>query len=66
LLIDEDGNLQMTDTPPRQPTAPLARGKSTGLAEGAPGIGLAEDGEAQQNIVCFHVSLSRGFKLISC
>jgi hypothetical protein len=63
LLIDEEGNLQMTDAPPRQPRVPLTRGESTGLGAGGSDIGFqAAGGEEQQNIVGFHVSYSSAFK----
>ena len=62
LLIDEDGNLQMTDAPPRQPKGPLPRGESTGLAAGGSAVGfLAEDNE-QQNMVSLRVTWSHGFR----
>lgn len=31
LVIDDDGNLRMTDAPPRQPLAPFARGPATSV-----------------------------------
>lgn len=40
LAIDEDGNLQMTDAPPRQPSMPHVRGETTSVG-----------GEQEQNNV---------------
>ncbi len=55
LLIDDDGNLQMTDAPPRQPKAPLPRSERTDQGAGGSGIGFrAESGQPQQTIVSSH------------
>ena len=48
LAIDEDGNLQMTDAPPRQTRAPLVRGEPTSVGRVTSGFGLEFGGGQQE------------------
>ena len=53
LIIDGEGNMQMTDVAPRQPGAPSVRGESTGYGGGGSRVDLGSGGaQNRQDMVC--------------
>jgi hypothetical protein len=54
LIIDEEGNVQMTDAQPREIGGPSVRQESTGFGVGGSRVGLLSGGvQNRQDVVCF-------------
>lgn len=55
LMIDDDGNLQMTDAPVRRPSATFPRGDASNMGAASSRAAAGDVGDQQQDIVSLHI-----------